>query len=438
MASTYTSNLRLELQATGEHRSTWGSVTNAAVISLVEAAITGYESIAMANTNVTLTTNNGSTDQARKLYLNFTGTNAAIRNVTIPTVSKMYIMTNSTTGGFAILVTNGVNSINITNGQTALVWTDGTAMGVHNISSVGDFSTITTSGLATLNSAAVTNALTVGTTLGVTGTTSLASLLVSGTGLFTGSLFGLRLSNYAGDLTNDIEVAVGSARNLADTYTMILSSALIKRIDAPWAVGTNQGMLATGVAVTNTTYHIFLIRRPDTGVVDIAADTSVTGANIVTNTNVNYTHIRRIGSIVRIAGFNQRFYQIGDKFLLNAPVVEVNLSNPGVNPVTPTLTSIPAGLEIDAMLSGYAGDTSPVTTTNIYISSPNQAATSPGIGGLTMVIGSSAGDVYFTGYQIDIMTNTSRQIRYEFSTSTTGHGFYIQCNGWIDTRGRFY
>jgi hypothetical protein len=120
----------------------------------------------------------------------------------------------------------------------------------------------------------------------------------------TGHLYGLTLSNNGSDATNDIDIAAGTARDSTDSYNIILASALTKQLDAAWAVGTNQGMLATGVAVTDTTYYIFVIKRSDTGVVDVAADTSSTGANIATNTNAAYTIVRQIGYVIRAGGVN--------------------------------------------------------------------------------------------------------------------------------------
>src|SRR5574341_1608783 len=132
-------------------------------------------------------------------------------------------------------------------------------------------------------------------------------------------LAGYGLANNAGDATNDIDIAVGSCRSKDNTDNILLASALTKQLDAVWAVGTNAGMRASGAAITDTTYHIFVIKRPDTGVIDIAADTSATGANIAANTNTAYTEIRRIGSILRESGAIVAFTQRGDSFVRSAP-----------------------------------------------------------------------------------------------------------------------
>lgn len=126
MPSTYTPNLRLELQASGENRSTWGIKANND-FSLIETAITGYASIAMGDANITLTANNAASDQARNATLRFTGANTAIRTVTIPSVPKIYLIKNATTGGFAITIKTAAGTgSNVTNGSVRAVYCDGT------------------------------------------------------------------------------------------------------------------------------------------------------------------------------------------------------------------------------------------------------------------------------------------------------------------------
>ncbi len=125
MASTYSTNLRLELMATGENRGTWGTKANND-FNLIEQAITGATTIPMGDANVTLTANNGATDQARSAILKFTGTNTATRTATIPTVPKVYLVLNNT--GQSLIVSNGGSSVTVGNGEQKLVYTDGTTI----------------------------------------------------------------------------------------------------------------------------------------------------------------------------------------------------------------------------------------------------------------------------------------------------------------------
>tara|TARA_R110000868_G_scaffold112176_5_gene302318 strand:+ start:7741 stop:10587 length:2847 start_codon:yes stop_codon:yes gene_type:complete len=127
MPSSYTTSLRLTLPATGELSGTWGTTVNTGITELTDAAIAGYVSIAMTDADYTLTVANGSADQARRMMLNMTGTLTAARNVICPTASKLYIIKNATTGGFAItLKTSAGTGISIPNGSSMLLMCNGT------------------------------------------------------------------------------------------------------------------------------------------------------------------------------------------------------------------------------------------------------------------------------------------------------------------------
>jgi hypothetical protein len=238
----------------------------------------------------------------------------------------------------------------------------------------------------------------------------------------TGHLYGCTLSNNVTDATNDIDIAVGTARSSDDTANILLASALTKRLDATWAVGTNQGMLASGAAIANTTYHIFLIKRPDTGVVDIAADTSVTGANIAANTNVAYTQIRRIGSILRESAAIVSFTQNGDRFVYNTITTDSSAVT-GTTAQTQTLR-VPDGIQVavfGAMTTSGNASIYPSALTQTDQASSSSAA--PG----GIFIGTS---VQMFG---PIMTNTSKQIRTRSNANVT---LGINSWGYYDTRGR--
>ena len=64
MASTFTTNIRLNKQGDGDNPNSWGDVLNNGVISLTDQAIAGITTIDVgATTSVTLTSNNGTGDQ---------------------------------------------------------------------------------------------------------------------------------------------------------------------------------------------------------------------------------------------------------------------------------------------------------------------------------------------------------------------------------------
>src|SRR5262245_48463260 len=133
----------------------------------------------------------------------------------------------------------------------------------------------------------------------------------------TDQLTGLALSNNGSDAVNDIDIAVGAAASedatVANRLLMSLTSGITKQLDAAWAVGTNQGGRDTG-AIADGTWHVFLIERTDTGVVDVLYSLSPTAPTLPTS----YTKQRRIGSILREAGSIVAFTQDGDEFLRKA------------------------------------------------------------------------------------------------------------------------
>jgi hypothetical protein len=127
MASSYTPLLRLTLPTTGELQGTWGDTVNNGITSLTEAAIAGTAAIVMSDANHTLTVANGATDEARRMFVTLTGALTATRNVICPAVSKMYVVRNNTTGGQSIVFkTSAGTGITVANGQSALLYCDGT------------------------------------------------------------------------------------------------------------------------------------------------------------------------------------------------------------------------------------------------------------------------------------------------------------------------
>jgi len=92
MASTYSSDLKLELMATGENSGTWGSKTNDN-LNLIQQAIAGYEAVALSDGGtVALAMTNATLSNARNMVIKFTGTLTGASTVTIPdSIEKFYI-----------------------------------------------------------------------------------------------------------------------------------------------------------------------------------------------------------------------------------------------------------------------------------------------------------------------------------------------------------
>lgn len=128
MASSYSTDLKLELMVTGENSGTWGDKTNTN-LNLVQQAIAGYEAIDVASADVTLAMTNATLSNARNAVLNLTGTLAANRTVNVPDgIEKTYIVKDSTTrAGFTLTFkTVSGTGVTIVAGKTHVIYVDGT------------------------------------------------------------------------------------------------------------------------------------------------------------------------------------------------------------------------------------------------------------------------------------------------------------------------
>jgi len=93
MASSYSSDLKLELMVTGENAGTWGDKTNTN-LNLVQQAIAGFEQVTLSSGGtLALVMSDGALSNARNLVIKFaTATIAASTVCTIPdSIEKFYI-----------------------------------------------------------------------------------------------------------------------------------------------------------------------------------------------------------------------------------------------------------------------------------------------------------------------------------------------------------
>lgn len=244
-----------------------------------------------------------------------------------------------------------------------------------------------------------------------------------------GYLYGLTLSNNATDAVNDIDIAVGAcAADVSPYYLMQLTSGITKRLDAAWAVGTGNGGLDTG-SIANGTYHIWLIQRSDTGVVDALFSASATAPTMPTN----YDRKRRIGSIIRESAAIVIFRQVGDVFK-RAPITSV--SSTSATAATLVSLNVPLGLAVQ-----------PITTHLLTIPAASSASVGWGdaaAGTASTTIQNLISNFGTTEVNSDIatitggfFTNTSAQIYLSRTISSgTITASQVIVHGWIDDRGQ--
>jgi len=138
MPSTAESNLRLELQATGENATTWGVKTNTN-LELLSQAIAGAANVNVGGSgNITLTASNYASDEARAATLVLTGTLTGNRDVIVPTTPKHYTVLNQTSGAFTLTIRQSAGTgVAIPAGNSQIVCTSTTCVDALGASSYG-------------------------------------------------------------------------------------------------------------------------------------------------------------------------------------------------------------------------------------------------------------------------------------------------------------
>jgi len=247
-----------------------------------------------------------------------------------------------------------------------------------------------------------------------------------------GYINGLTLSNNGSDANNDIDIAVGIARDSSNTYTMYLNSSLTKRLDAAWAAGTNQGGLFSGSKTLSTWYHVFLIRKTSDGTIDAGFSTSITASDIPSG----YVAYRRIGSVKTNASNNiYGFLQTGNYIRWKDIQTDRSYATPGsTNRVLVTLISTPPNISVlaDLKLSLQEGPLSSVMY--IFFGPTTDSDIAPtSFDNSHFHCYSSASHRENMNYKVSfIATDSSSQIYYRCSDNDGNSRIGINVFGWVD------
>ena len=127
MSSTYSTNLAIELLGAGEQAGNWGSTTNTNLGTLIEQAISGYTTQAVATgTDTTITIPNGATGVARNMFIELTGTGGASTNLIVPANKKLYFIYNNATSGQVTVKVSGQTGVSVPYGAKVALVSNGT------------------------------------------------------------------------------------------------------------------------------------------------------------------------------------------------------------------------------------------------------------------------------------------------------------------------
>ena len=257
MPSSFSPNLRIELIGNGEQAGNWGSTTNTNLGTLIEDAISGYETVSVTTANQAFTNADGAADQSRNAMIELTTTTGAAFAVYAPPSPKEYTIYNAS--AYTATIYNSTVIGNTTAGGAGIAIPAGKKMVV--FSDGADFYTIYA---ATAGSAATADALT--TTLPVAGggtgaTTAAAARTNLGTNrvppVSTTGVYTLLVTDIGQSVQVDANVtvppAVFSAGDVVVIYNNSASSISVLRgagVTMYWVGGVNsdRALSARGLA----------------------------------------------------------------------------------------------------------------------------------------------------------------------------------------------
>jgi len=140
MASSYSTDLSIELVTTGEKAGLWGTITNTN-LQLLQTAASGYVEVTLSTGNTNLSLADGSSSaNGKNLYIKVTGTLSGNATLTMPAsttggnANRVFFVEDGTTRGTAaqsftvtLLTTGqaGATQVPLPEGATALVYSRG-------------------------------------------------------------------------------------------------------------------------------------------------------------------------------------------------------------------------------------------------------------------------------------------------------------------------
>jgi hypothetical protein len=221
------------------------------------------------------------------------------------------------------------------------------------------------------------------------------------------------------DATGPVNLTCLSGQCADSTNALIidLAGSLNKGVGA-WAVGNASGGLDTGTIAANTWYHWYVIRRADTGVVDLMFSTSFTAPTMPSG----YTHRRWIGAFRTNASSQWiPFHQTGDDVYWLDPITDVATgSTPGTSFRTFPALTVPPGFRAKAYIG--VGATSSSGVGGLLISDLQSADTAPltsaaqGLNTVTVAAGA------FSTQRFEVYASTAREIGARGNSATTTYG----------------
>ena len=153
MSVGYSTNLQLVEPVTGSEAGNWGYDINYGTTDYIDIAIAGTNNlttdadVTLSQTVGTTSGNNITGTTAQYMQLLCSGARTAIRYINAPNLSKMYVVNNSTTGGYSLVirgVTGPTTGVSVSNGEKCIVYWSSVVSDFVKIASINGSATYTT------------------------------------------------------------------------------------------------------------------------------------------------------------------------------------------------------------------------------------------------------------------------------------------------------
>jgi hypothetical protein len=319
MPSTFSTNLALELLATGEGAGTWGDTTNTNLGTLLEQAISGYVTQAVSTGNdTTITIPNGATGVARNMYIELTGTGGASTNLIVPANKKLYFIFNNASGAVTVKV-SGQTGVSVPAGSKFILEATSYSAGVGsslNLTTLTATSanittlTSTSANITTLTSTSANITTLTGTNFSATSLTLTNALKIAegGTGLDTTPTNGqLLIGNGTGYALSTLTAGDGiSVTNNAGSITIAASGGGLPTVT-----------VTASTAITAAVNFHYVLTAATTATVTLPASPTISDTIYVTVANGLVTNV--------VARNGKNIQGLAEDLTLNATYASVQL-----------------------------------------------------------------------------------------------------------------
>jgi hypothetical protein len=259
----------------------WGDTTNKNVGELIEQAIAGVTTLDLTSVsgNYTLTSLDGTLDQARSAVVSCQGTAAGAVSIIIPTSTKLYVFRNACGQTITIKTAGQIGGVVLANGEANSVFCDGTnalaglvtaGAGTTPVSGGGTGQTSFTAGFLVSPSPGGTTALTTQAKINLlTDVANTLPVANGGTGQATLNPGGLLIGNGTGS----VATLTGGNNGYVPTWNSTLNTWVST---APSAAGVTSLTAGTGISLSGATGNITITNTSTVNTSNPTFSTSVT------------------------------------------------------------------------------------------------------------------------------------------------------------------